>query len=752
MGQTAIYAYFLTYGSLLGAFFLFLAGLCWRWWKKRGTLVACDHDSIFLPYVFALGFLYFLVVVGSEFDGWWHAAVGRDNFWIAPHLVILISNACLTIILFVLARKRQLQGTRSLFFVKSALLFEVGLHVGMALDNTAHNLFGQENISTPLVSLAPPHIFIGLCLVAIGFFLVRLVEDICRKEPERFFLTVLIGGSMIGFAVYQYQPFWPLGIYRVSEAFGQFVIMAIIAAIFSLLWRRERFLFAGFALSLVIVVLEAMRMSGGGIGASVPYPFVPFRIPSIFLYSSFLASGLAIDIFRILRSRVSERNTAIAGVVYGFTHALFYYIPAKWWIGHTYPHAHFLWTEVCFIIVFGVFGAVFGFLIPWWSALFFSSRPAGGHSKRTSGLLNTDSWFCAVYRRIKWRFLFVSMALIGVVGFTVSALHVKWTGVADICQKETSKDVYLCYKDITNEMLQKEGAVTVLQYAKDVIIKKTNYNVAHLIMHVIGRGVYEKTHDIRQALAYLPPDAHIYSYYYDGYRHGLFQAYFKDHHDQDVAGLIQSVCAEGDDGILASSKHVGEKMETENCFHAIGHALMYMHANDVMKSVSDCDKILGDTGRYWCLYGVFMEYSYRFSPFYAQEEGGQISDTSLLSLCSRVNMEQRVVCTQFVGRAFLTKNHGDVEGAFGQCKLLEEAYRFPCIRQASRIFIPSLFQNDVPKMIDVCIRAGEAYQEACARGVALGIDQGIAGFDALTKKELFCRLAEARFRIDCKGD
>jgi len=368
MDQTAIRIYFLTYGSLLGALFLFLAAWWFQWWRKEKTVFYRIDEPNLVSFASLLGFFYFLVALGSEFDGWWHAAVGRDDFWILPHLVIIVSLSCLTLATFFLLKKRELKNTRSLFFLTSCFLFEMGLYIGIALDDTAHNLFGQENISTPLVSLAPPHIFIGLCFLSIGFSLIGLVRAACRREPERSFLHALIGGSMVSFAMYQYQPFWPLGIYRISGAFGQFLIMVIIGIILSLLWRKEtRFLFAGFALSMVVVVLEAIRMSGGGVDPNVPYPFVPFRIPSLFFYSSFLAAGIAIDMFRVWKSQVSEKQLALAGCIYGFTQAAFYYIPAKWWLDHK-DIGFLLWPDVYFTIGFGLLGSTLGFLIPWWSA------------------------------------------------------------------------------------------------------------------------------------------------------------------------------------------------------------------------------------------------------------------------------------------------------------------------------------------------------------------------------------------------
>ncbi|MBI1863055.1 hypothetical protein HYS00_02975 [Candidatus Microgenomates bacterium] len=111
----------------------------------------------------------------------------------------------------------------------------------------------------------------------------------------------------------------------------------------------------------------------------------------------------------------------------------------------------------------------------------------------------------------------------------------------------------------------------------------------HELLHETGRHAYGKYHDFTKALSYRDEVCVA------GYIHGVIEAYFKS--SADLFTSIKMVCAD----------HPGGKYITWECYHGVGHGLMYYTDNNVPASLDYCESYDTPFARSACANGVFME-------------------------------------------------------------------------------------------------------------------------------------------------
>lgn len=331
--------------------------------------------------------------------------------------------------------------------------------------------------------------------------------------------------------------------------------------------------------------------------------------------------------------------------------------------------------------------------------------------------------------------------LLGILG-TYIFLEKTGSTHADSCHAE--KSPLPCFAEKAHHKAMGGDIEGAIAYAQEMIGPLSQSSL-HMAMHMIGHAAYDASQGYAAAMAILPPEleeTHAY-FSYEGYQHGILQALFMDKKDDTP---MQELMREGCGEFYVSESAQGDDSlwrERKQCFHAVGHALMYAHENDMDTSIRLCADLPYAWAQEQCAYGVFMELSYSYSPEY---RGTKISVTNepMLKICERAPMFQGA-CMRLVGRSHLIGNPHDFKGTFEVCKTLPEEAAIECRRDLAQISITGRSSN-FEEMRSKCSAGGE-FESECLMNVAYGIKKGYAGKGLQSQN--FCSTLAANLQREC---
>lgn len=311
---------------------------------------------------------------------------------------------------------------------------------------------------------------------------------------------------------------------------------------------------------------------------------------------------------------------------------------------------------------------------------------------------------------------------------------------------------FRCYTERARSIVKTKGIQAALAYTAETVRRDSIFSYAHMTLHAVGQEAYRKTGDVTEALAYLtlPSLKQDYFYYDDGFSHGVFQAYFFENKDKKtLAELVHGACGKYiDNPELVVSADNERWLPFRECFHGVGHALVFKNGYDVEKSLSQCDKLPHKDMREWCYYGAIMESSYLYVPAYESHvPRPRDMSTSMASLCPKLQKQHQRQCSNFVGRAYVQATRGDIMGGLKQCDLVDRRYRQGCIEHVAWLFIPMFNRESFSDMAEVCKTVEPKYQEGCIQAVAVGLGRGTGG--KIENKEAFCDLTDAALKSTC---
>lgn len=313
---------------------------------------------------------------------------------------------------------------------------------------------------------------------------------------------------------------------------------------------------------------------------------------------------------------------------------------------------------------------------------------------------------------------------------------------------------YACYDRYAarmREIAETQGIAAGMAYLNE-LRQTSDYHVTHTVLHVLGHEAYLQTHDVKKALAYLPPEADTLKHYFDfdGFPHGILEAFFMHQRDRaPLDTLIREACADYFNGPLPDeARDPLGYLKMSRCFHAAGHALMFVANDDVDRALPFCNALPELPMRSWCRIGVFMENAYLYSPHYRPDAPRpSVEGDSMHSLCERLKGEGQEQCMRLVGWSLLRKNETDYRGALAQCESLEKMGRNECLSMLGQLFLPRLFGNSIQTLADICNGLPATDRVVCIKNVSWGIKMGVAGY--INKDLPFCNLVAPEFKERC---
>ncbi len=313
----------------------------------------------------------------------------------------------------------------------------------------------------------------------------------------------------------------------------------------------------------------------------------------------------------------------------------------------------------------------------------------------------------------------------------------------------SSDNIRKCLREKAHYIAMSGDIAAAITYTSDVVAPY-NRNTAHFAMHMVGMQAYDRLGSRSDAMALLPPSAQTYENVltYEGYQHGLLMEYFKVKKDDvPIMDLIHESCS---DHWVPENPQTVDFSWTANkqCFHAVGHGLMYAFGNDVPKALSVCTQLPYEWMKSRCAYGALMEESYRYNPDYIAAIGGKaLVGKGMQSLCNSLAIFADE-CALFVGRSYFSGHRGDFAGAFTTCLGLKtSAESKMCREQIATIYVTDS-GTDFEAMHERCKTAG-VFESECLSNVAAAIKHGYAG-EAARQKD-FCVTLSPDLALRCNA-
>ncbi len=251
-------------------------------------------------------------------DAWWHVAVGRDEFWIAPHVTLYVCLAIMFMVSFLAWRKTKIREFRNLFLI--TCFFSV---TGI-LDQVWHSVFGVENLVSPIVVWSPPHLLILASLITITLYS-RKIVSFEQDSSLKWLMQCALFAGFLGFILIFMMPFYPLGSYHIAGYWGAGFLMFIFLLIS--LYEQKSINQTG---TVILVTTIFMMLSTAG-PASIVHPaqgiiIEPMHNPPLWLFIySFMVPAIFIEL-------AHSWNPITKGTIAGLLSGAIFYLSALYFI------------------------------------------------------------------------------------------------------------------------------------------------------------------------------------------------------------------------------------------------------------------------------------------------------------------------------------------------------------------------------------------------------------------------------------
>lgn len=217
----------------------------------------------------------------------------------------------------------------------------------------------------------------------------------------------------------------------------------------------------------------------------------------------------------------------------------------------------------------------------------------------------------------------------------------------------------------------------------------------HALVHDMGHAAYKKYGDFGEALRFQDELCN------SGYLHGIIESHFDA--SPDVFAAMQTVC---------DPYPLGKFISWE-CFHGVGHGLMYYTDNDLPKSLEYCGKYTQEFAQRTCAGGVFME---NFSTDQKTHTSTYLKESDPFYPCPEQAVELRGDCYIYTPTYYLGLHKNDYYGALKWCQTAPKEYRDNCVVGVGS---QALKENiNSPRMVEEVCTRGTSMTAACIKGMA----------------------------------
>lgn len=262
--------------------------------------------------------------------------------------------------------------------------------------------------------------------------------------------------------------------------------------------------------------------------------------------------------------------------------------------------------------------------------------------------------------------------------------------------EEMPESDYKMIRDKYIALAQTEDPKRALAALREEI--KTNAPLlrsCHGLVHEIGHEAYEIYKDFGEAMKYQDEICN------SGYLHGIIESHFSS--STDLFAAMNSVC----------EKYPAGSFIGWECFHGVGHGVMYFTNDDLPRSIELCTAYQTEFARSNCLNGAFME---NFNADQKLHVSQYLKASDPFYPCGEQSEENKVHCYFYAPTYYLSINSNKYEQALKWCNTTEKGYREMCATGVGSQAMKENINN--PKLVEaVCQSVVSGFQSGCLYGM-----------------------------------
>jgi plastocyanin len=249
--------------------------------------------------------------------------------------------------------------------------------------------------------------------------------------------------------------------------------------------------------------------------------------------------------------------------------------------------------------------------------------------------------------------------------------------------------------DLTALVREENPRVALEKLRREIKTEDALARSCHPLVHDIGHAAYEKYGDFGEAMKYQDEVCN------SGYLHGIIESRFSE--SDDVFADMKTMCDQYRSGSYMSWQ----------CYHGIGHGVMFYTANDLPRSLKMCEGFDTDFGRSNCANGVFME---NFNADQKLHLSKFLKESDPFYPCAQQAERYKAVCYLYAPTYFLSLNQGDYDAALEWCNGAEAGFEPSC---AYGVGTQAMKENlNDPKLVEsVCINGEDEQTAPCIEGM-----------------------------------
>jgi hypothetical protein len=292
----------------------------------------------------------------------------------------------------------------------------------------------------------------------------------------------------------------------------------------------------------------------------------------------------------------------------------------------------------------------------------------------------------------KRNYLFFNKKIVGTF-IIVFALFV--LGLTLLFQQKLIQLISFSPRSYEQILLEESPREALQKLQEDINSKVEIANNCHPIAHKLGQLAFEKYQSFSEVIVFQN------SLCNSGFIHGVIEGRLKG--SRDITTDISGLC----------NQKFRNHFEEWQCFHGIGHGVMYFTNNNLPISLQYCSTLDTSSQQQNCANGVYME---NFNTNLALHSSEYLKADNSFYPCNDPDFPYKNVCYYSAPIRALDLNQDNYLKTYNDCLEIDSQYINPCIAGIAGNAVKKNF-NDVWKVEDICNSFNENYHETCIRSM-----------------------------------